>query len=225
MWQTGRKLAAAGTLAASLLLAEGALAQLTEVDLVPGSGDGRATLDAATGLYWLDLTETKGLSMPDVLGGAGGWVPSGWRYATAPEICALFAAYALAVPDCGSSEGGLVTGDVVATLQGFLGITGDAFSRVTSGLYEDAGDPALVGAAQLAYSSAFNWSTSLVQDDASLPTGFPNTGHWLLRTSPPPPPAPIPALPWRWSVVLVVVLILGAAAHLLRRSRRGDDAA
>ena len=32
-----------------------ASAQLSEVDLVPGSGDAQVTLDGATGLYWLDL--------------------------------------------------------------------------------------------------------------------------------------------------------------------------
>ena len=81
MRQTVWKRATAGALAVGLLLATGAAAQLSEVDLVPGSGDGKVTLDAATGLYWLDLPETTNLSVPDVLGGAGGWVARGWRYA------------------------------------------------------------------------------------------------------------------------------------------------
>ena len=198
--------------AAGLLLADEASAQLSEVDLVPGSGDGLVTLDAASGLYWLDLPETTNLSVPDVLGGAGSWVGNGWRYATAPEICALFAAYAVAVPVCGSSQGGLVTGDVLSTIQGFLGVTNDAILRVTSGFYQDSGDPALVGAALLNYSPSFNWSGSLVQNDAALPNALPNVGNWLVRDS--PPPAPVPALSWRWSGAVVVLLIVGVAAKL-----------
>jgi len=183
-WQAVGKLAAAAALAARLLFAEGAAAQLSEVDLVPGSGDAKITLDAATGLQWLDLPETTNLSVPDILGGAGGWVGNGWSYATAPEICELFAAYAVAVADCGSRQGGLTTGDVLSTFQGFLGVTSDGGPlalRVTSGFYEDRGDPALVGAASVTYSTSFDWSGSLVQDDAALPNATPNAGHRLVR--------------------------------------------
>ncbi len=210
MW----KLAAAGGLAAGLLLAERASAQLSEVDLVPGSGDAKVTLDAATGLSWLDLPETTNLSVPEILSGAGGWVEDGWRYATAPEICALFAAYALAVPDCGSAQGGLTTGDVLSAIQGFLGLTADGGvlgSRVTNGFYEDSGDPTLVGVALLTYSVSFNWSGSLVQSDASLPNAFPNVGHWLVVPEP--------------SGELVQIAALGFVILLARRSRHRNTCA
>lgn len=46
--------------------------------------------DNATGLYWLDLSQTKGLSMANVKSGEGGWIPNGWRYANADETVSLF---------------------------------------------------------------------------------------------------------------------------------------
>lgn len=46
--------------------------------------------DADAQLAWLDVPETRNLSFNDVLTGAGGWLMSGWRYATADEVVRLF---------------------------------------------------------------------------------------------------------------------------------------
>lgn len=55
------------------------------------SGDQLVTLDKNTGLQWLDLSATKGLSVLDVQHGAGGWTAQGFRYATFDEIKGLYA--------------------------------------------------------------------------------------------------------------------------------------
>ena len=68
-----------------------ASAALLEADwLVPG--DSKLTVDTNSGLEWLDLTETAGLSMNEILAGTGGFASMGFRYATTTEVSGLFAA-------------------------------------------------------------------------------------------------------------------------------------
>lgn len=66
---------------------------LTQADLFV-AGDGKVTRDPYTGLEWLDLTETLGLSINQILAGAGpagGWISVlGFRYATVTEVENLF---------------------------------------------------------------------------------------------------------------------------------------
>lgn len=52
--------------------------------------EGDVTLDPGTHLQWLDLTKTQGLGADDVMGGAGGYVAHGWRYATGDEVAQLW---------------------------------------------------------------------------------------------------------------------------------------
>jgi hypothetical protein len=66
-----------------------ARADLLERD-VNGPGDALLTFDEASGLEWLDLPLTTGLSTSAVLAGAGGWIGRGFRYATTDEVHALF---------------------------------------------------------------------------------------------------------------------------------------
>ena len=198
-----------------------AAAQLSEVDLVAGSGDAKVTLDAATGLYWLDLTETTNASVSDVLGGAGGWVGTGWRYATQSEICDLFASYALAVTTCGGSNPASASGDLLGTLQGFLGLTTDnGINRATTGLYDDGGDPARVGVARLTYTISIDTSVSLVQNSATFDNPIPNIGNWLVRDT--PPPSPVPALSFQITPLsgLAAALYLATSAWLISALRR-----
>jgi len=171
-------------LMAVLLTARPAAAQLSAVDLVPGSGDGKITYDAATGLYWLDLTQTLNLSVPDVLGGAGGWIPSGWRYATPGEICGLFASYAIAVASCGGATGSSASGDHLLSLQQYLGLTLDnGINRGTWGFYDDGGDPGRVGIARLTYQVTPDQSDVLVQNSATSAIAVSTYGNWLVRNT------------------------------------------
>lgn len=48
----------------------------------PNPQQARITFDTDTGLSWLDVTESVGLSYADVEAGAGGFVTEGWRHAT-----------------------------------------------------------------------------------------------------------------------------------------------
>ena len=52
--------------------------------------DGKLTLDTATGLEWLNLTETYNLSVYDFQGGAKELINNGFRYATRDELGQLF---------------------------------------------------------------------------------------------------------------------------------------
>lgn len=73
-------------LGTAALMAWGAAhASLVEQDLLV-AGDGLVTLDTATGLEWLDLTATQGLSVDKVLAGSGGWVDRGFEYAGFSQI-------------------------------------------------------------------------------------------------------------------------------------------
>lgn len=54
---------------------------------------GSFTHDTASGLDWLDTTLTQGQSYDAVLGGYGGYIGNGWRYATRAEVIGLFDRY------------------------------------------------------------------------------------------------------------------------------------
>ncbi len=54
------------------------------------SGDGLLTVDSVTGLAWLDLTQTSGLSFDAVV--AGTWQAEGFRFATMAEARGLLMA-------------------------------------------------------------------------------------------------------------------------------------
>src|SRR5262245_59511440 len=79
-----------GLLLNLLLSVEVARAVLVEVDLVPSSGDKLLTRDTATGLDWLDLTQTLNLSFNDIQANVGGFVAAGFRFATESEVRALY---------------------------------------------------------------------------------------------------------------------------------------
>jgi len=81
------KLASAVT---ALILSTNVNAALVAADRFV-SGDGLITQDTETGLEWLDLTETVGMSYNSVTSELGdGGLFEGWRYATAVETFSLF---------------------------------------------------------------------------------------------------------------------------------------
>ena len=68
------------------MLSFGANAELIETDWKAG-GDALATLHEETGLEWLDLTQTDGMSIDQVAAQTGeGGSFEGWRIATFDEI-------------------------------------------------------------------------------------------------------------------------------------------
>lgn len=65
------------------------------------------TRDTATGLEWLDVTVTRGLSYGQVTAGMGsGGTYEGWRYATVAELDQLIInfGYVAVIPSCGWSS-------------------------------------------------------------------------------------------------------------------------
>lgn len=71
--------------AAALLICGTAHAALVKQDLLT-AGDGLLTLDTTTHLEWLNLTATRDLSVNQILGGTGGWVNIGFRYANFGQV-------------------------------------------------------------------------------------------------------------------------------------------
>jgi hypothetical protein len=64
--------------------------------------NGYTTIDTVSGLEWLDLTFTQGVSAQDVLAGYGGYIEAGWTFADVEEVCALFGAFGDDTTNCTS---------------------------------------------------------------------------------------------------------------------------
>lgn len=62
---------------------------------------GATTQDTVTGLEWLDLSATADQSYNSVIGGFGGYIADGYRYATSAEVVALFVNAGIANIDVG----------------------------------------------------------------------------------------------------------------------------
>jgi len=163
-------------------------AALIEQDfLTPGNG--LITLDDVTGVRWLDVNVTKGLSYDDVVADVGGWASRGFRHATAEEVCDLFSRYAPSQDPC--PDGGSPTFDwtVASDIQRLLGIT--QFESTPPGEWtlegwlDDGGDPGRVGQAYV-IRVGFYWGTASVETDVSLSsTADPTAGNYLVRAPEP----------------------------------------
>ena len=114
---------------------------------------GDTTLDTSSGLVWLDIDETLGLSIDDINNDVGGHLSDGWRHATGPEVCGLLSNVASPNP----CPGGFTTwfddaalgADVIAfvALLGATSIPGNEY--YTAGWYEGAQDPGLASTSVL----------------------------------------------------------------------------
>lgn len=65
----------------------GAQASLSVADLFQ-PGDGLLTIDAQAGVAWLDITETRGLSVGDVISSTN-WLARGFRFAKSSDLDSL----------------------------------------------------------------------------------------------------------------------------------------
>jgi len=59
--------------------------------LCDATADSTVTCDTDTGLEWLDLTETLGLTANQFLADVGGWISQGWDLAFGTDVEVLFA--------------------------------------------------------------------------------------------------------------------------------------
>jgi hypothetical protein len=110
-----------------IMSTEPADASLVPVDLL-SAGDSLITEDTTTGIQWLDLTVTNGVSYDAVVAGAGGWANLGFRVATQTQVDSL---YRHAGIDARPSFPG---GTAVSDLLGLMGCTrGCATSQSGSG--------------------------------------------------------------------------------------------
>lgn len=71
---------------------------LSQAEMIVGdldqAGDGKVTIDTSTGIEWLDLTDTKGMSVNAVLAEMGkGGLYEGWRLPTEEEVRTMFNGY------------------------------------------------------------------------------------------------------------------------------------
>lgn len=183
-------------------------------------------LDEDTGLYWLRVTETTGLSVSDIEAGAGGYAQAGWRHATVPEVCNLFESHLVPVfvpPEpCPSSVTDFPIFSTPASVQTWLFLFGDtAFDFGAS----DTGTNALLkttsgGLRRGIVATGFNTvyavqATSFGQDASDL-----HVGHFLVRET---HPFAVPVTTGAGALVLTGILMLLAAVVLHERGRVGNQ--
>ncbi len=181
---------------AVMFLPRSAAADLIPVDLF-APNDAKISRDTNTSLDWLDWPETSGLSVTQILGGSGGWLPLGFRYATTSEVCALVTTYGFPMGCPGSANGGW--SGLSLTNLGFFPL---ADGRIETGALFDDGNLAdgNAGRAELTYNPATNASSQLVQENAAA-TDIPGAGHALVR----PVPEPSASLLLATAVLLMTV--------------------
>ncbi|WDP89352.1 MAG: PEP-CTERM sorting domain-containing protein [Desulfobacter sp.] len=144
-----------------------AQADIIEIDLTPG--DALITRDTNTGLEWLDLSATDGMSYNDVL--VSQWYTEyGFHHATEEEFVGFFTNVTGIQPGTGTTSGGYdryldVSGpeyhDQIATLVYYMGTTHE---------YTDPYNPAY----------SYSWSTGQIQDTYLAPY-LSQTSHRAIR--------------------------------------------
>jgi hypothetical protein len=201
------------------LLSLPAGAELLEVDL-NAPGDKLVTRDTETGLDWLDLGGvTTNLSYDAIQGGAGGWLASGWRYATQSEVCALFVDHTEATT-CNFDSGLILEPLQARNLFGLLGstgaiVTGAMVDFIVAGLYDD-GTGGAAGEARIDVLTSFPpggvWVLRTGATPDAIPTSTASTsrGSFLVRATPPE----IPALPLAALAALAASLAVAARRAL-----------
>jgi len=177
----------------------GALAVATPATavLTVDPADPRLTHDSITGLTWLDVDQTIGLSYDQVEADVGGWITAGFRHATAAEVCDLFNNYLPhVISPCPSPIIESVLGNHVALLGDYLGITRTFPADGLYGLYDDGAPFPDVGKANVAYNPTFSVTTALVEDDAVSSATISNTvGSFMVRAGLPVPDANTSTVP------------------------------
>ncbi|MFN0182175.1 MAG: hypothetical protein ACKVZ0_25500, partial [Gemmatimonadales bacterium] len=154
---------------------------------------GVLTYDTDTGLEWVDLTETLGMSRSFLLSGNNTYPDTpidpyhnpfsvGWRYATFTEVCGLFEPRTGPLQGCSDHPGDLGSYEGVAEIQALLGVTdeeGPPPAQYSFGIFE-------TGEVQIAVNPVRHFAVALVinrPDDP--PSSGTNYGHLLVRVPEP----------------------------------------
>lgn len=192
-----------------------AMAALVEMDL-QSSNDKLLTLDTDTGLEWLDVTQTLGLSINDIINGAGSWFNQGFRYASDNELVALWSHVGLTSDLFSLDPSYLPAAYEFQSLLGF--VQTDPQTRSSTGM-----TPTLSGTTKLsriAYVNIFNNNDVNSCYDCFFQYSYDYRenfyGSWLVKES---APVPIPATAW---LLLSGILGIGGfcKSHKSRDVRR-----
>ena len=106
-------------------------------------GAGKLSVDLITGLQWLDLPLTQGKSPEQILGGYGGYIGAGFRFATSAEVQTLWEHFGLThfnsatvdSRDLAAAQAIVDTLGVTAAGSGFSMTAGHAVHPTLPGLY------------------------------------------------------------------------------------------
>ena len=200
-----------------------AAAALMSVDLVSGSGDELLTLDPDTGLEWLDLTETIGMSYGEVSAQlAPGGSFEGFDFATADQVLTLMED--ASIPDINSGAFFLDPTGVAAALAfqdlvGFVDVgSSPGFDQRSFGFTATvaSGTNNLTPGVRCFY----DFITSCIADTTvtNLDTTGPGnsvTGSWLVREEVTGPSGAVPE-PSAVLVFAVGLAVIGAASPRTR---------
>jgi hypothetical protein len=173
---------------------------------------GAIARDTATGLEWLNLTETVGRSFSDISGrfGAGGEF-EGFRYATQAEVAALFVNLSLVA-------NGAVTGDGGATALAAIALLGDTPApNGTAGIYSSSGTPDVATVFVKFFPRPASSVTKVGGQPMAASASSQFTGSFLVRGEINPEPAAIAV----WGGLLAgVALVVRRNRNLLLLGRR-----
>jgi hypothetical protein len=182
-------------------------AQPSYAALVSEEG-GTAVLDTATGLTWLTLSDTTGLTASQINSGVGGWNTS-YQYASLAQIQTLFA-------DAGLTNSINYSTSETANAASFNAI----FNRSNTTCAAGGGGKFACGFTQLANGSddLINVGTygslggySYIFENYATNSNFPNTEYGSLMVSR-TAPVPLPASAW-----LMLSVVIGVGASVRRR--------
>jgi hypothetical protein len=170
--------------------------------------NGNYTTDTVSGLNWLDLTETNGLTYYYVSSQlAAGGVYDGWRYATLAETENLFMEFGLPITNTSESPISASTLSGITTMISYLGNTPGEFSAEYSGslglvdVSSGSGSHLRVGALTTGYGASAVTESTVFETDSYGANYF---GHYLVQLM----PVPVPAAVWLFSTGLVGLITI-----------------
>ena len=154
------------------------------------------TCDSASGLEWLRLSESRGYSINEVLGGAGGFLDEGWSVAEGKQVDQLFLNAGLDVKGLNALIGSVEASDVAAVrlLLSTLGTTSEA-SAIGIGTAISGSDLSVPGSVSAPFFYDPAGSLVITSGSAYRGTNYELTGDYhasdwgvyLVRTSVPEP--------------------------------------
>lgn len=165
-------------------------AALIEMDyLTPG--DGLITRDTQSGLEWLDITQTFGLTFDEILQGTGNsWYADGWRFATTDEVSAMIYNYAGVLVGCEGCPSYAAIPE--GTANAIIGLFGANPNGWVNAYFDDGPESEHVGQ----FAVSFNQTLSQYIVAVEAPNGIartvssPELGSALVR------PVPLPNSIW-----------------------------